>query len=295
MGMKNMHTCATLENIKKVGVALRPSTPELEEYFLYLKKVFETENIEVLIEDKSADVIGIKGEKLKDLCEICDILISVGGDGTLISLARRSYPYKKPILGVNVGNLGFLTDIRKDELESFTKNYANKDSYRVDCRLMFEVSIEGDGGGEYCAFNDVVITRHHLTKMIHIKALFEENHFNTYYGDGIIISSPTGSTAYNISSGGPLIYPYSRTFVITPICPHSLFQRPLVLPADFEVEFEVTDSIGGVLVLDGQEVVEVKQWQKIKLKAVIEGAKLIHRTERDYFRVLKEKFKWGDV
>lgn len=295
MNMKSMHTCATLENIKRVGVALRPSTPELYDYFMYLKGVFESEGIEVFIEDRSAALINVKGHSLKEMCEICDILISVGGDGTIISLVRRSYPYRKPILGVNVGNLGFLTDIRKDEIENFAKNYANKESYRVDCRLMFEFILDDNEEEKQCAFNDIVLTRHHLTKMVHIKALFEGRHFNTYYGDGIIIASPTGSTAYNISAGGPLIYPYSKTFVITPICPHSLFQRPLVLPGDFEVEFVITDKNGGVAVLDGQEMIDIKEGQKMKIRAVNDGAKLIHRTERDYFRVLKDKFNWGDI
>lgn len=293
--MKYMHSCAKLENIKRVGVTLRPSTPELKDYYLELKETFENEDIEVLLENAGSKFIGLKeGVPLDTLCEKCDILISVGGDGTLISLVRRSYPYKKPILGINLGNLGFLTDIRRDEIDNFAKNY-HKDVYRVDCRLMFECIIENDEANKHYAFNDVVLTRHHLTKMVHIKALFEENHFNTYYGDGIIISSPTGSTAYNISAGGPLIYPYSKTFVITPICPHSLFQRPLVLPADFEVEFEMMDKKGGVAMLDGQDVIEIQEGQRVKIRAIPEGAKLIHRTERDYFKVLKDKFNWGDA
>ncbi|MFP4331858.1 MAG: NAD(+)/NADH kinase [Campylobacterales bacterium] len=293
MDMRAMHNCQPLESIKRVGVALRPSTPELREYFFELKEIFEKEGIEVSIDSVSGGMIGVMGEPFEAMCQNSDILISVGGDGTLISLVRRSYEFSKPILGINVGKLGFLTDIKKSDIVHFVQNYSSS-AYRVDCRMMFECTI-GDRTYNYRAFNDIVITRKHLTKMIHIKALFEGNHFNTYYGDGIIIATPTGSTAYNISAGGPLIFPYSKSFVITPICPHSLFQRPLVLPSEFDIVFEIVESDNGLVVLDGQEMIEIKNGESIKIEAKRGAAKLIHRNERDYFKILKEKFNWGDA
>ena len=279
-----------LTSFSKAGIILRPTSPELKPIYENIKSIFEKYNIEVFLENNSAKMINKKGLQLDELCEKIDFLVSVGGDGTLLSVVRKSYNYKKPVLGINLGTLGFLTDISMNEIESFLKNFTNK-NYRIDSRMLIEGTLNLNS---FVAFNDIVITRKSISSMIKIDAKIDDKHFNSYYGDGIIISTPTGSTAYNLSVGGPILYPLTEAFLVTPVAPHSLTQRPLVMPADFEIEFTITDSQGAVVIADGQDIYELEQNDSIKIKIAKQNAKMIHRCERNYFDVLSEKLRWGN-
>ncbi|APW66442.1 NAD(+) kinase [Poseidonibacter parvus] len=279
-----------LTSFSKAGIILRPSSPELKPIYENIKSIFEKYNIEVFLENNSAKMINKKGLQLDELCEKIDFLVSVGGDGTLLSVVRKSYNYKKPVLGINLGTLGFLTDISMNEIENFLKNFTNK-NYRIDSRMLIEGTLNLNS---FVAFNDIVITRKSISSMIKIDAKIDDKHFNSYYGDGIIISTPTGSTAYNLSVGGPILYPLTEAFLVTPVAPHSLTQRPLVMPADFEIEFTITDSQGAVVIADGQDIYELEENDSIKIKIAKQNAKMIHRCERNYFDVLSEKLRWGN-
>jgi len=156
-------------------------------------------------------------------------LVSLGGDGTLLSLCRRSFAYKKPILGIYAGNLGFLTDIKSSEIEAFVEKIFTKE-YRIDTRMLLEVTLHKksfDIEEKLVAFNDVVFSRAKIAGMTTIRAYIENELFNSYHGDGLIVSTPTGSTAYNISAGGPIVYPLTEALILTPVCPHSLTQSLL--------------------------------------------------------------------
>jgi len=279
-----------LKQANKAGVILRPSSPELKESYVKIKKLFEDINIEVFLELNSATMIGEKGVSLDCLCGDVDFLVSVGGDGTLLSVVRKSFKYDIPVLGINLGTLGFLTDIKLDELPIFLENF-KKQNYRIDNRMMVKGSVNLNS---FVAFNDIVISRKSISSMLSIDAKIDGKPFNSYYGDGVIISTPSGSTAYNLSAGGPLVYPLTEAFIITPVAPHSLTQRPLVMPADFQIEFTITDNQGAVVIVDGQDIYEVEQNETIKVKIATQKAKMIHRSQRNYFDVLNEKLRWGN-
>ena len=279
-----------LPNIKSAGIILRPSSPELKEIYLKIKELFQKADIEILLEDNSANMISLKGIPLNDLCRKVDFLISVGGDGTLLSVVRKSFKYDKPVLGINLGTLGFLTDISMEQLPSFIKDLKNN-IYKIDNRMMVEGSVNLN---KFVAFNDIVISRKSISSMIKISAKIDGKHFNSYDGDGVIVSTPTGSTAYNLSVGGPIVYPLTEAFIVTPVAPHSLTQRPLVMPADFEIEFKIIDNQGAVVIVDGQDIYQVEQNQSIKIKIASKKAKMIHRVQRNYFEVLNEKLRWGN-
>ena len=171
----------------KVGVILRPSSPNLLDLFLRVKNSFERYNSKVYLDTNSAKMIGLIGLEFERMCEECDILVSIGGDGTLISLARRSYKYNKPIMGINAGNLGFLTDVNLDEVETFIDNYF-KGEYRIDKRMMLRVEIDGK---KYYAFNDIVFSKETISAMVDLRVEVEDDNkevswLNTYYGDGLI-------------------------------------------------------------------------------------------------------------
>ena len=279
-----------LPTIKTAGVILRPSSPELKKTFDEIKKLFEYSNIEILRENNSANMIGLEGLSLEELCKKVDFLISVGGDGTLLSVVRKSFKYDKPVLGINLGTLGFLTDISMEQLPKFIEDLKNN-IYKIDNRMMVEGSVNLN---KFVAFNDIVISRKSISSMIKIKGKIDGKSFNTYYGDGVIISTPTGSTAYNLSVGGPIVYPLTEAFIVTPVAPHSLTQRPLVMPADFEIEFKIMDNQGAVVIVDGQDIYEIEQNQSIKIKIANKKAKMLHRIQRNYFEVLNEKLRWGN-
>jgi len=281
------------KTIEKVGVILRPSTPELKEHYYTLEKIFNKYGIEVNLDSISGGMIGIMGMEFEILCENSDAIVTLGGDGTLISAVRRSFKYDIPIFGVYAGSLGFLADINFDELEQFVVKLV-EGNYRVDERAILEATFQQNGKDvSIYAFNDIVLTRPSVSNMIHVETLVDSKAFNTYYGDGIIVSTPTGSTAYNLSAGGPVLFPLTNVFALTPICPHSLTQRPVVLPGEFSIEMK-TPKDKALVIIDGQDKLELAKGESIHIQLAEKKVKLIHREEFNYFDVLKEKLNWGD-
>jgi NAD+ kinase len=279
-----------MKQINIVGIILKPNAPELKDIYTNIKNEFKKLSIFVLLEELSANMIGKRnGVSFENLCKKSDFLVSVGGDGTLISVIRRSFKYNKVVLGINLGKLGFLTDILPHELSDFLIDL-KQDKYKIDSRMMIKAFIQKK---EYVSFNDIVITRKSISHMIHIDAKVNGKNFNSYYGDGLIISTPTGSTAYNLSTGGPVVYPSTEAFILTPICPHSLTQRPLVLPSEFELELTTKDEVGAIVIIDGQNIIELTKNETVKIKIASKKAKLLRSIGRNYFDVLTQKLNWG--
>ncbi|MCO4846153.1 MAG: NAD(+)/NADH kinase [Sulfurovum sp.] len=283
-----------LVQIKTAGFVLKPNDPEIKTLYERIKAQFENRGISVLLAERSGIMIGEEGVKFEAMCEKSDFLVSLGGDGTLLSLVRRSHGYNKPVLGINAGNLGFLADVTIDEVELFLDQLI-RNEYRIDERMMIEGYIKRKNGKKepFFAFNDVVITRPVVSKMATIYASIDGERFNTYKGDGLIIATPTGSTAYNLASGGPVMYPLTQALIMTPIMAHSLTQRPLVVPADFTIELSSPEE-RIIAVIDGQDDYEMVPEDVLVIMGAKRGAKLLHRKERNYFSVLREKLSWGD-
>ncbi|RAX54997.1 NAD(+) kinase [Helicobacter sp. 16-1353] len=279
-------------HIRKIGVILRPSTPSLGNVYFGFKEIAEKHSIEVNIDSMSGEMIGIYGVEFSKLCQWCDILVTLGGDGTLISALRRSFFYNKPILGINTGRLGFLTAIGLDELPVFMEKLKN-DEYVVQSQMILEGEFSqlSDNKKLHCV-NEFLISKQDISGMIKIIAKINGKHFNTYFSDGLIIGTPAGSTAYNISAGGSVVYPYTRNILLTPICAHSLTQRPLILSDEFILEFEMQDSRAN-LVIDGQEILPFNENDKLKIYSSKSNSLLIYDRKRDYFEVLRQKFSWG--
>jgi NAD+ kinase len=236
-------------------------------------------------------MVGLQGTDFYEMCKLSDLIISIGGDGTLISATRRSIDYQKPILGVNMGKLGFLTDYKADEINAAIEAIL-ADDYRIDLRMVMEIEAMLSGyKGQFRVINDLVI-RHKKAKMVHIKLFIDGVLINNYYGDGLIISTPTGATGYNLSAGGPIVFPYAKNFIFTPICPHSLTQRPLVLPVNFDVRLSVDDD-DCMALLDGQDSFTLNSHDEVKISMSESGAKMIHHKDRNFFTVISDKLSWG--
>lgn len=272
---------------KQVGIFIRPNTNTIQDIYLKVKKAFLSQNIKVICEEKSAKLVGEEGMSFDKLCEISDILVSIGGDGTLISLARESLKYQKPILGISAGRLGFLTDIQPDECEDFIIKMINNQT-RIDRRATLEVL---HNGKKSYAVNDIVMLKNLIKSMITIDVYTNAEKINSYFGDGVIFSTPTGSTAYNLSANGPILYPFLDAFIVTPICPHSLNARPLVLPTEFEITCKANED--STIVLDGQNDICLKANELIKIQVSSLETKMIHRQEKNYFDILNKKLDWG--
>ena len=284
-----------LAQIKTAGFILKPDDPEIKTLYERIKGQFEAKGISVILAEHSAKMIGLEGVVFETMCEEADFLVSLGGDGTLLSLVRRSYAFKKPVVGINAGNLGFLADVTIDDVELFLDQLFS-DEYRIDERMMIAGYLKKKNGErkEFFAFNDVVITSPKPSKMVQVNASILGDRFNSYRGDGLIISTPTGSTAYNLAAGGPVVYPLTKAFIVTPILAHSLAnQRPLVVPADFSIELDA-EKYEAIATIDGQEVYEMEEGDVLCIEGAESGAKLLHRKERNYFSVLREKLHWGD-
>ena len=283
-----------LSQIKVAGFVIKPNAAELFSIYQSIKEKFEARNIEVLLVDYSAKMLGFSnGIEFKEMCDKSDFLVSLGGDGTLLSLVRKSYGYHKPVVGINAGTLGFLADVRIIEVDAFLDNLL-LGNYRIDDRMMIDGYIQTANGREkFHAFNDVVITRPSISHMVKIDASVDGEWFNTYRGDGLIISTPTGSTAYNLAAGGPVMYPLTQAFIMTPIAAHSLTQRPMVLPSNFTIDLSSPkDKV--LVMVDGQDDYEMMAGDVLVINGAQIGAKLLHKKERNYFSVLREKLHWGD-
>lgn len=278
-----------LNKKNSVGIILKPKFNEFKKLEFILKKL-DSYKIEYEFEKISASLINSDGVEFDLLCKKKDFLITIGGDGTLISTARRAYKFEIPILGINLGNLGFLTSVCPNTLEKFLDEFINKDLYYIDRRMMIESELNLK---KSLSFNDIVIRSKSIAHMVKIDGFINNKKFNSYFGDGLIISTPTGSTAYNLSCGGPIVYPLTNAFIITPISPHSLTQRPLVIPTEFELSFISQTNEGAVVIIDGHDIYELNYEEEIKIKIASNIAKLIRPNNRDYFKVLNDKLNWG--
>lgn len=229
-----------------------------------------------------------------ELAASSDILITFGGDGTLLSLARHA-PAQVPIVGVNMGTLGFLTEIRAEDLEPVLEQVLGG-KYAAEQRVTFDVLVSGDGrDSHHRVLNDAVINKGALARIIELSVEVGGEFVSTFRADGLIVSTPTGSTAYNLSAGGPIIYPTMGAVVITPICPHMLSNRPIVLPDSLPIDITLLSQTQEVfLTLDGQEGVAIEAGVTVTVKKSAHTVTLVQSPTRNYFDVLRSKLKWGE-
>ncbi|MCZ6639911.1 MAG: NAD(+)/NADH kinase [Candidatus Dadabacteria bacterium] len=232
----------------------------------------------------------------REIPKLVDVILVFGGDGTFLGVAREACKYGTPILGINLGGLGFLTEVTIDELYPMMERIIDGD-YEVEDRQMLITSIRRGKKniGTYEVLNDVVINKGALARIIDLAIYIEDSHVTTYKADGIILATPTGSTAYSLSAGGPIVHPGIPVTIITPICPHTLTNRPLVVSSEMKVEIIVTTQEPDTyLTLDGQIGVRLKTGDLIEVKRTDTSVKLIKSPFRDFFSILKTKLMWGE-
>jgi len=225
------------------------------------------------------------------LKDTADLVIALGGDGTILHAVRTMGGKDVPILGVNFGGLGFLTEITQQELYSSLKDVL-KGKFAIEERMMLEISSQTDMTPLH-ALNDVVISKENLARIISLKVFIDSEYLTTYEGDGIVVATPTGSTAYSLSAGGPIVIPEMKTIILTPICPHTLSVRPLVVPHLSKLTIVIeSDTEGIILTIDGQEGINLNLHDEVKITCAEKTVKLIKSKERSFYDVLRTKLKW---
>ena len=223
----------------------------------------------------------------------CDIIISLGGDGSMLSSARAAADHSVPILGVNLGSLGFLTEVAHDQiLDSLERLRDGR--YKIEERMVLETRFSPDDGDRHFALNDVVIDRGESTNLIHLDLSANDEFVCSYNVDGIIISTPTGSTAYSLSVGGPIFNPLMEAIAVSPISPHTLTLRPIIFPADNILTIKIGETTGKLRVsVDGRIMGGLEARQKIKIQRASHKMKLIRFGARSFYSVLRKKLHWG--
>jgi NAD+ kinase len=225
--------------------------------------------------------------------------VVLGGDGTLLSIARLVGERETPILGINLGGLGFLTEITTDEAQA-TLARVLAGEYEVDRRITLEATVETHASGvrvadreSFRALNDVVINKRALGRMLELNVIAGGERFCSYRADGLIIATPTGSTAYALSAGGPIVFPSLDVVVLAPICPHTLSNRPVVLPDSFEIEVRLkTDDNGAMLAVDGQQTAPIASNDSLRVRRGKSPVVLV-RSSHSYFEIWRNKLRWG--
>jgi len=281
---------------KSIGILTKPKFPEVKPTLLGVVGWLRARTIDVLLDTTSAALLNEEGGiPTTQLAEKADVLLVLGGDGTILHAARLASERSIPILGVNMGGLGFLTEVRLDHLyPSLERVFAN--DYTLDERLMLATHVHrrGETVARGMVLNDVVISKGTLARMIELQISIQDQFVTHLRGDGLIIGTPTGSTAYSLSAGGPIINPAVQALILTPICPHTLTHRPLIVPGNVGIEITLTSKDeGSMATLDGQVGIPLTQGDTAVILASDRPTRLIRFPESHYYEVLREKLKWG--
>ncbi|HZZ85062.1 MAG TPA: NAD(+)/NADH kinase [Anaeromyxobacteraceae bacterium] len=270
----------------RIGIVHKVSSAEAAETAVYVAQFLRAKGVEVITDET-------------ETARVAEMVVVLGGDGTLIHAASLVDGRQVPILGVNMGSLGFMTEVPQSEmypmLEAVLEGRA-----QVSERMKLRVHLHRGGAGaarelDTEVMNDVVIAKGALARMVEFDTSFGSHYVTTYKADGIIVSTPTGSTAYSLAANGPLVYPSMRGVVIAPICPHTLTQRPLVVPDDESINIVLMSDSGEVyLTLDGQSGVPLERGDRVQVKSSQNRVLLVRNPNIDYFGILRAKLRWGE-
>lgn len=284
--------------IRTVGIVSKPRKEEICAVVPPLLKWLRAHKVEVLIDRETADCCGPaeKAASREDLPGRADLLIVLGGDGTLLAAARLLDDRQVPILPVNLGGLGFLTSVTLDELYPLLEQVLNgKHGISERMTLQAEVFRGNKVIERQRALNDAVVSQAALARIIGFDVSVDGNYVARYRADGLIVSTPTGSTAYSLAAGGPILHPSLQAFVITPICPHMLTNRPLVISGSASVEVDFSASEEPVyLTLDGQTGVQLGPNDHVEVTKSANKVKLVRPMDKNYFEILRSKLRWGE-
>jgi len=277
-----------MTTIKRIGIIANSSKEHAVEQAECLRDWLAGRGVQVSLETEQNGDDSETGRFASSI----DMVVVFGGDGTLLVAARHVKEYGVPIVGINLGGFGFMTVINLNEMFHVMEIILRGD-YTTSRRMMIDASI---GGHTYSALNDIVISRGGLSRMVNLETSVDEDYLATFKADGLIISTPTGSTAYSLSTGGPIVFPEHNSIIITPICPHSLTNRPIMLPPGVTIQVALMDGEEAVKVaIDGQVLNALRPGERITIRKSAYSINIVDSPLRGYLEVLRTKLGWGGL
>lgn len=281
----------------KAGILSRVDKPQAGPLVASLRSALETRGVEVLLERRTAEMAGAGSTGLDEagLAAACDLLVVLGGDGTILRALHRMPERVPPVFGINLGSLGFLTGVSSEDWPRAVESIAAGD-FRLSARTLLRAEVLRDGSvaETFTGLNDVVVSRGQHSQLIKVEVTVDDEELCVYNADGLIVATPTGSTAYSMSAGGPLLMPESACFVITPICPHVLTNRSTVVADTARLDLRLVGGGPGVTVnVDGQEIREFGPGDVLRVSRAAEKLRLATLPGRTFSGVLRDKLKWS--
>ncbi len=284
---------------KTIGIISRPRRSNLAEVVPELLRWLERRGVATLYDAETGSSLkgGGEAKSRHEVAQRADLLLVLGGDGTLLAAAREAAVRGIPVLPINMGSLGFLTSFTVQELYPALEDALNGHS-TIDERvlLMVERINANQILGQQRVLNDAVVHKGTMARMIELELHIDDGFVCRYRADGLIVATPTGSTAYSMSAGGPIVHPAVESTLITPICPHTLNDRPIVVPNTSVVELHLSGASDSVfLTLDGQTAIQLQSGDRVRIQRAAERLKLIRTPSKTYFEILRSKLKWGEA
>ena len=282
---------------KIIGIAGNPDKPAARARLLELLGLLAAHKVTAILDRDMATLAGRPRAActLPALAKKADMLFVLGGDGTLLRVARELGDAETPLLGINLGNLGFLTSVRGNDLPTATRQILHGE-FQVQPRFRIETALRRNGRRieSHRALNDAVISRGAFSRIVRLRVTIDDVLLTEYLCDGLIFATPTGSTAYSLSAGGPILLPEARACILTPICPHALSNRPVVAGADSVVRCQVASAAGELLLtIDGQVQARMRVGDEIEIRKSARVVRLVSPQGQTYFDVLRQKLKWS--
>ena len=283
--------------IRQIAIVSKPGREDIPELLRYILAWAARHGIAVKIDMPTADYLGSgDGADRDSLSDGCDLVVVLGGDGTLLSAARAVGPRQTPLLAVNLGGLGFMMTIGPGELPAALDGVA-RSALKLDSRMVLQAELERDGRAveRFYALNDIVVANGAVARLLQLEAYADGEFVCAYRSDGLIVSTPTGSTAYSLSAGGPVMAPDVAALTLTPICPHTLSNRAVVLPATAKVEVRILDGDAkNFLSVDGQVGRHLEPQDRLRLWRAGHTVDIVHAKDVPFFDVLRSKMRWGE-
>ena len=282
--------------MKKIGIISKTGHPEPLNILKGLVPWLRKRGCELYIDHETASGLDMEGHQRSQIPQLVDFVAVLGGDGTMLSVARLVGERGVPILGINIGGLGFLTAVQKEDIYEVLEKVIGGQC-PVEGRMMLTACVlrHSECIAEYLVVNDVVVNKGALARIIDLETYIDNDYVATFKADGLIVSTPTGSTAYALSAGGPIVYPTLNCVIIAPICPHTLTNRPIVLPDSVSVDIILKSLTEDVfLTVDGQVGFSLRKNDIIEVRKSQHKAQFFIPCERDYFGILRRKLKWGE-
>lgn len=276
--------------IKKIGILARPCTEGIESVMRDVIEWAKGKGIEIFYDLEAGKILGTKGKERESLPQKSDLIIAFGGDGTILSIAHECAIAKKPVMGINLGTLGFLAEFGKEEVIESLERIIKGEAI-ISERTMLEINYKDK---KFLSLNEVTVSKAFSTRLIELNVFINEVLLASIRGDGLIFSTATGSTAYSLSSGGPILDPSLECIIITPICPHTLSVRPIVLPPSANIRVKSQEFEDGIhIAIDGRLTTNFEKGSSLYIRKSPHYLLLVRSFQKDFYELLREKLRWS--